>query len=90
VLTVSQYRSNRPLRSIDELLWKIEATAPTSAKLFINLPNPGFGDVEDVAPVQKVELSSEDLARATPVNLKTVKFQRVNRYKPFSICALYI
>lgn len=57
-----------------------EETAPTSVKLFVNLPNPGFGDVEDLAPVQTVELTSENLTRSTPVNLKTVKFQRVNRY----------
>ena len=54
-------------------------SAPTSAKLYINMQNPGFSDVEDLEPVQKIPLSAADFEGETKTPLKVVKFQRVNR-----------
>ena len=52
---------------------------PTSIKLFINRPNLGFEDIEDVDETQALELTAEDLREgADPILLKFVKFQRVS------------
>lgn len=55
-------------------------SAPSSAKLYINMQNPGFSDVEDLEPTQKVPLSAADFDADTKTPLKVVKFQRVNRF----------
>lgn len=54
-------------------------SAPACAKLYINMQNPGFNDVEDLEPAQKVPLSAADFDTDAKTPLKVVKFQRVNR-----------
>ena len=48
-------------------------------KLFTNMQNPGFSDVEDSEPAQLLTLGPEDYGPDTKCSLKVVKFQRVNR-----------
>ncbi|KAL3937985.1 MAG: hypothetical protein SGBAC_007006 [Bacillariaceae sp.] len=54
-------------------------THPTIVKLYINRPNLGFEDIDDVDETQALELTVEDLREgADPILLKFVKFQRVS------------
>mmetsp|Transcript_14690 Transcript_14690/g.22163 ORF Transcript_14690/g.22163 Transcript_14690/m.22163 type:complete len:166 (+) Transcript_14690:92-589(+) len=55
-----------------------DESAPTGIKLFTNLQNPGFSDVEDVEPVQKLLLEPSDFHPDHKTNLKLVKFLHVN------------
>ena len=71
------------------LLLVTEETAPSSVKLYTNLQSPGFSDVEDLPPIQQLDLTPDTLTRGTPINLKLVKFLHVNRYIPF-LCAYCI
>jgi hypothetical protein len=54
-------------------------SAPTGVKLFVNVPNSGFSDVEDLEPAQKIIFREQDLVPGSRVNLKVVKFLHVNR-----------
>mmetsp|Transcript_34647 Transcript_34647/g.84015 ORF Transcript_34647/g.84015 Transcript_34647/m.84015 type:complete len:190 (-) Transcript_34647:2513-3082(-) len=52
---------------------------PTVVKLYINRPNLGFEDIDDVDETQALELTAEDLREGgDPILLKFVKFQRVS------------
>ncbi|CAJ1966147.1 unnamed protein product [Cylindrotheca closterium] len=54
-------------------------TSPTVVKLYINRPNLGFEDIDDVDETQALELTSEDLREGSDAMLlKFVKFQRVS------------
>ena len=50
----------------------------------MNLQNPGFEDVEDAESSQTLVLGPQDYGLDNKINLKTVKFQRVNRYINFN------
>ena len=51
---------------------------PTKVQIYVNRPNMGFEDTEDVDPTQTLELTSADLKEeADPIMLKFLKFQRV-------------
>lgn len=51
--------------------------APKLIHLFINRPNLGFSDMDDVEATQTIELSKSDLSKDSWTELKFVKFQRV-------------
>ncbi len=57
----------------------VSDSAPAVVKLFVNLQNPGFSDVEDIEPAQRIALREEDFVPGSRVNLKLVKFLHVNR-----------
>lgn len=59
-------------------------------KLFVNLSNPGFADVEDVEPAQTISLNPQDLEPNSRINLKVVKFLHVNRFYFFYFYYLYV
>jgi len=51
---------------------------PTKVHLYVNRPNMGFEDTDDVDPTQSFELTAADLTEeAEPIRLQFVKFQRV-------------
>lgn len=51
---------------------------PTKVHLYVNRPNMGFEDTDDVDPTQSLELTATDLNEdADPIRLQFVKFQRV-------------
>jgi hypothetical protein len=54
-------------------------TSPAGVKLFANIQNPGFSDVDDSEPSQKIPLSSNDFLPGNRTALKVVKFLHVNR-----------
>ena len=52
---------------------------PSKLNLYVNRDNLGFEDCDDVDPTQTLHLTTEDLKEsADPINLKFVKYQRVN------------
>lgn len=55
-------------------------SAPTSVRLFANLPSPGFSDVEDGEAAQHIALTPAALSPDTRIPVKVVKFQSVNKY----------
>jgi len=57
---------------------------PTKVQLYVNRPNMGFEDTEDVDPTQTLELTAVDLREdADPIRLQFVKFQRVRSITVF-------
>eukprot|EP00163_Fabomonas_tropica_P002910 TRINITY_DN1236_c0_g1_i1.p2 TRINITY_DN1236_c0_g1~~TRINITY_DN1236_c0_g1_i1.p2 ORF type:complete len:143 (-),score=35.44 TRINITY_DN1236_c0_g1_i1:934-1362(-) len=55
-----------------------DGSGPKTVKLYINQPNLGFSDMEDIAPVQELELTEQQLNQEGPaIPLKFVKFQHV-------------
>ncbi|KAL4420910.1 hypothetical protein ABPG77_001251 [Micractinium sp. CCAP 211/92] len=51
--------------------------APKRVKLFVNQPTIGFGEAADAAGVQEFDLSEEEV-KGTQLQLKLVKFTKVN------------
>jgi len=62
-----------------ELIFGITGSSPTLIKLFPNLTNPGFNDVEDMEASQALHLGPNDYDGSSKIPLKAVKFGRVNR-----------
>ena len=58
-------------------------SAPTSLRLYSNLSNPGFTDIEDLEVAQTIPLTPTDLASGKRIPLKPVKFQRVTAVTVF-------
>jgi len=52
-------------------------SGPKTVKLFVDMPNISFNDVEDITPTQVVALGAKDLQGDKDIVLKFVKFQRV-------------
>ena len=58
-------------------------SAPTSLRLYSNLSNPGFTDIEDLEMAQAISLTLSDLDSGRKIALKPVKFQRVTALTVF-------
>lgn len=60
-----------------------EEKMPTSVKIFINTPDLGFDEAEDLLPTQEIELSPNSLTSDTAEKLNYVKFQYVSNLTLF-------
>lgn len=69
---------NQPLKLHSLKLVAPKENGPKSVKLFVNVPQTlDFDQANSLEPLQKLELSAEDIAKGTPVQLRYVKFQNV-------------
>uniref|UniRef100_A0A7S3XGQ2 PITH domain-containing protein n=1 Tax=Oxyrrhis marina TaxID=2969 RepID=A0A7S3XGQ2_OXYMA len=58
-------------------------SAPAKVRLFVNRPDLGFDDAESDPAVQELDLTRADALGSTPVELKFVKFQKVDSIQIF-------
>lgn len=64
--------------AIDMVSQEDEEAAPSTVRLYVNQDGMTFSDVDDVEPVQILELSASDLSPDAPTKLKFTKFQQVS------------
>jgi len=60
-----------------------EDKAPKRIKLFVNNPTLGFDDAESLEPAQELTLTPSQASGSQPVELRYVRFQKVNSLQVF-------
>jgi len=69
---------NQPLKLHSLKIMAPKDNGPKSIKLFINLPKTlDFDESDSMEPIQKLDLSAQDISSGTPIALRYVKFQNV-------------
>jgi len=79
---------NQPLKLHSLKLVAPKENGPKNIKLFINQPRTlDFDQANSMEPIQKIELSAEDISKGNPIPLRYVKYQNVQN---LLVCIPYV